>query len=141
MNAFELHAEAFARPARARPQRAPARTVEELREQREADAANELRRRAALWEREQLAEAGREDIRILELDKRLKRGLQEGQEDEVLRLAASFRGAPHAVRFIALKLIDSAIIRMRRRHGLPDFDDPLMGEPNNVFLAVKELLA
>jgi hypothetical protein len=37
--------------------------------------------------------------------------------------------------------INTSITRMRERHGLPPFDDPLPGQPDNVFRIVRSILA
>jgi hypothetical protein len=44
-------------------------------------------------------------------------------------------------RSMILSVADNAIIELRERNGLPPFDDPLPGEPNNVFLTLREVLA
>jgi hypothetical protein len=43
-------------------------------------------------------------------------------------------------RFLVLALIDHAIVRLRERHNLPTFDDPLPGASPNVFLTIREVL-
>ncbi len=44
-------------------------------------------------------------------------------------------------RFVTLHAIDGAIIKLREQAGLAPFDDPLEGQPDNVFLTVKKILA
>jgi hypothetical protein len=45
-------------------------------------------------------------------------------------------------RFLILTLIDSAIVELRERNGLPPFDDPVLpDDPPNVFLTLREVLA
>lgn len=44
-------------------------------------------------------------------------------------------------RFVALHAIDGAVIKLREQAGLAPFDDPLEGQPDNVFLTVKKILA
>jgi hypothetical protein len=39
-----------------------------------------------------------------------------------------------------LHQINDRITRMRERHGLPPFDDPLPGQPDNVFRIVRSIL-
>ena len=51
----------------------------------------------------------------------------------------------HAVdadtRFVCLHAIDGAVIKLREQAGLAPFDDPLEGQPDNVFLTVQKILA
>ena len=54
---------------------------------------------------------------------------------------AEWKHADADMRFAALSLIDSAIITLRERHGLPTFDDPLPDEAPNVFQIIHEVLA
>jgi hypothetical protein len=44
-------------------------------------------------------------------------------------------------RLVVLHEINDRITRMRERHGLPPFDDPLPGQPDNVFRIVQSILA
>jgi hypothetical protein len=44
-------------------------------------------------------------------------------------------------RLTVLHHINDRITRMRERHGLPPFDDPLPGQPDNVFWIVRSILA
>jgi hypothetical protein len=43
-------------------------------------------------------------------------------------------------KFIVLSIIDMAIIRTRIRAGLPEFDDALPGQPDNVFLIIRKII-
>jgi hypothetical protein len=43
-------------------------------------------------------------------------------------------------RLVVLHEINDRITRMRERHGLPPFDDPLPGQPDNVFRIVRAVL-
>jgi hypothetical protein len=43
-------------------------------------------------------------------------------------------------RFLALHLINAAIIQLREQQGLVPFDDPLPGAPPAAFLVIRELL-
>jgi hypothetical protein len=45
-----------------------------------------------------------------------------------------------STRFLVLRLVGEAIMRLRERNGLPPFDDPLFDQPPNVFLILRELL-
>jgi hypothetical protein len=61
-------------------------------------------------------------------------------------LIAHIRCGPWAdahpdARFCVLALADAAIVRLRERHGLPPFDDPLLGAPPNAFPILRGLLA
>jgi hypothetical protein len=59
---------------------------------------------------------------------------------EMIRQAHWLKAADMSTRLMVLSLIDSSIIRHRIRHGLPPLDDPVMGQPDNVFLIVRKLL-
>lgn len=54
--------------------------------------------------------------------------------------ATWLREADPDVRFMALRLIDDAIVRLRERHDMPPLDDPLPGEPPSAFLLIREML-
>src|SRR5262249_14647096 len=43
-------------------------------------------------------------------------------------------------RFLVLRLIDAAIVRLRERGGLEPFDDPLFDQPPDTFLTLRSLL-
>jgi hypothetical protein len=43
-------------------------------------------------------------------------------------------------RLVVLHEINDCITRMRERHGLAPFDDPLPGQPDNVFRIVRSIL-
>jgi predicted component of type VI protein secretion system len=59
----------------------------------------------------------------------------------VQREVDSWLGAqPHDIRYEALRLIDSRIIRIRMNAGLVPFDDPLPGEPDKLFQQFKKML-
>ena len=63
--------------------------------------------------------------------------------DELVEVVAGedwLLAAPQEVRFAALQLIGEEICRIRREAGLPEFDDPLPGEPDNAFLIIRRLL-
>jgi hypothetical protein len=53
----------------------------------------------------------------------------------------SWQGVDADTRFICLHAIDGAVIKLREQAGLAPFDDPLEGQPDNVFLTVKQILA
>jgi hypothetical protein len=54
--------------------------------------------------------------------------------------AGSWRDADPDTRYEILALCDAAIIRHRERKGLAPIDDALPGQPDNVFLKLRELL-
>ena len=51
-----------------------------------------------------------------------------------------WRHAAAETRFEVLVLIDTAIVGLRTRCGLPPFDDALPGDRPNVFLHIREVL-
>jgi len=53
---------------------------------------------------------------------------------------AWLRNAPPDIRHAALEMVDARIQRIRVRLGVPVFDDPLPGEPDDVFQACKRTL-
>jgi hypothetical protein len=55
--------------------------------------------------------------------------------------AGPWSDADGDVRFEILSLLDAIIIKRRERMGLPPFDDALPGQPDNLFLILRELLA
>jgi hypothetical protein len=62
------------------------------------------------------------------------------------RLVVQVRAGPWAAadadtRFLILVAIDNALAGVRERNGLPPFDDLLPGQPPNVFLMLREVLA
>jgi hypothetical protein len=52
----------------------------------------------------------------------------------------SWHEAASDTRFGALRLIDSAIIALRERNGLPPFDDPIEDDQPSVFIRIREVL-
>jgi hypothetical protein len=54
--------------------------------------------------------------------------------------ADSWHSANPDIRFLAMRLIGSRLVRLREDAGLPPFDDPLPGDPPSVFLQVREML-
>jgi hypothetical protein len=54
---------------------------------------------------------------------------------------AWLRNAPPDIRHAALEMVDNRIQRVRVRAGAPVFDDPLPGEPDDVFQVCKRELA
>jgi hypothetical protein len=50
-------------------------------------------------------------------------------------------GTDADTRYEILSLLDAMIIKRRERMGLPSFDDALPGQPDNLFLLLRELLA
>jgi hypothetical protein len=68
-------------------------------------------------------------------------GLHDGAALIRLVERRQWRSADFDTRLEILALIDSAIISLRERHGLPPFDDALPAEPPNAFLLIREALA
>lgn len=63
-------------------------------------------------------------------------------KEYILREVDSWLGAaPKDIRYEALRIIDTRIIRIRQRAGLLPFDDPLPGEPDRVFQTIKKMLS
>ncbi len=63
--------------------------------------------------------------------------------DELVEVVAGedwLLAAPQEVSLAALRLIGDEIGRIRRQAGLPEFDDPLPDEPENVFQIIRRLL-
>ena len=54
--------------------------------------------------------------------------------------AGPWQNADSDVRFLALHMINEAIVQLREQHGLPPFDDNLPGQPENAFRRVKRIL-
>lgn len=50
------------------------------------------------------------------------------------------RAAPENIRYAAMEAIDERCIRIRERARLQPFDDPMPGEPDNVFRSCKQML-
>ena len=53
---------------------------------------------------------------------------------------ADWSSVSYATRLIALHEINQAVARLRECNGLPPIDDPLPGQPDNVFRRVKAAL-
>ena len=68
-------------------------------------------------------------------------GLHDGAALIRLVERGQWRSADFDTRLEILALIDSAIISLRERHGLPPFDDALPADPPNAFLLIREALA
>lgn len=71
----------------------------------------------------------------------LLRHLTPEQANELIVCAQAFRAADADTRATVLALCDSAIVQMRESCGWPPFDDPFPGEPANVFLTLRGMLA
>jgi hypothetical protein len=54
--------------------------------------------------------------------------------------AQDWRNIDGTLRAIALYEIDQAIMALRVRRGLPPFDDPLPGAPDNAFLTIRSII-
>jgi hypothetical protein len=54
--------------------------------------------------------------------------------------ADGWHSADADTRLLVLRLIDTAIMQLRERNGMPPFDDPLFDQPPSVFLVLREML-
>lgn len=141
MNAFLELAE------RQAPRKARERAVEKRAQTRAEQALTEREqqfRRWRQWRRERsqaLLEGSYADAArgLLDLLDRLT--LADGQQLVAHVRAGPWIAADADTRFLVLATIDNVLVELRERTGLPPFDDPLSGEPNNVFLMLREVLA
>jgi hypothetical protein len=62
------------------------------------------------------------------------------QETDLIDLAQPWRSANPDARFLALRLIDDRIIKLREAAGLAPFDDPLPHEQSSAFIRIREAL-
>jgi hypothetical protein len=96
----------------------------------------------ARWRRERLemlvAAHGEAACTLLSFLDRMT--INQAAELIVLIEQGPWRYANADVRFEVLALVDAAIIRLREKQGLVPFDDPLVGEPANVFQIIRESL-
>jgi hypothetical protein len=70
-------------------------------------------------------------------------GLTLGSGNDLVRFVEMLQWlapAPAEIRHEALHLIADAITRLRERHGLVPFDDPLFDRPPNAFIRIREML-
>ena len=95
------------------------------------------------WQREQLAEAlaGAHGAAIAELMTLLDR-LELSSAAALLDFMRrnDWSSVSYDTRLTVLHQINDRITRMRERRGLPPFDDPLPGQPDNVFRRIKRAL-
>ena len=111
-----------------------------------ADQAR-LTRAWKAWHREQLAGAlaGPHGATIAELITLLDR-LELSSAAVLLAVLLDFirrsdwSAVSYDTRFTVLHHINERITRMRERHDLAPFDDPLPGQPDNVFRVVRAIL-
>jgi hypothetical protein len=47
---------------------------------------------------------------------------------------------PYAAKLVTVHELNTAITRLRERHGLPPIDDPLPGEPDNPFHVIRAIV-
>lgn len=144
MNAFtEIGARQISAPTKARQ-----RAVERRRHKAEQKALAERADLFRLWKhkrREDLATAlsgphgGGFERLVTFLDQMT---LQSASELIELVRAGNWDAADRDTRFLVLDLVGNAIMRLRERHDLPPFDDPLSwtGAPPNAFLILREHL-
>jgi hypothetical protein len=95
------------------------------------------------WHREQLetALAGRHGSLVAQLMQTLRRlELQSGPELLGFIRAQDWRAIDADTRFILLHEINSAVTKLRERHGRAPFDDPLPGKRENVFRTIRSIV-
>lgn len=144
MNAFEQLADrAIPRAVKAREARRESRGSERIEEARAERAALSRSYHAARqrWIEETLARPGGENLRAM-----LRWVDTIGIDDaEILVVqverATWLRTAEIDFRRLALDVIADRIIKIREKAGLAPFEDPLPGEPDDVFRTVKRLLS
>ena len=112
-------------------------------QQKELADQAQLMRAWRAWHAEQLDEAlaGLHGAMVAELMTLLDR--HELNSAAALRACVQrmdWSTVSYDVRLTALHQINQTIIRLRERHGLAPFDDPLPGQPDNVFRSIKHLL-
>ena len=112
-------------------------------QQKELADQAQLMRAWRAWHAEQLDEAlaGLHGAMVAELMTLLDR--HELNSAAALRACVQrmdWSTVSYDVRLTALHQINQTIIRLRERHGLAPFDDPLPGQPDNVFRRIKHLL-
>jgi hypothetical protein len=111
-------------------------------EQKEAEDQNRMFRRWRAWHDEQLelALAGAHGALIAELMTVLDR-LELTSSTALLELMSrpGWGALSIDARFEVLHIINDRIAKMRERHGLAGIDDPMPGQPDNVFRRVARL--
>jgi hypothetical protein len=112
--------------------------------EKELDDRAQLLRSWRRWHAEQLEEAlaGPHGGIIGQLVKRLRR-LDLRSRPELLQFIEKqdWRSIDYEVRLVALHQINTAITRLRERHGLSPFDDGLPGERENMFRTIRGVVA
>jgi hypothetical protein len=95
------------------------------------------------WQREQLAEAlaGAHGAVVAELMTLLDR-LEVNSAATLLNAVqrTAWSEVSYDTRLTVLHQINATISRVRERNGLPAIDDPLPGQPDNVFRRIKHIL-
>jgi hypothetical protein len=103
-----------------------------------------LSRAYRAWQREQLdaALASAHGATIAELMTLLDR-LELSSAAALLNFVrrCDWSSVSYDTRLTVLHEINERITRMRERHGLAPFDDPLPGQPDNVFRIIRAILA
>jgi hypothetical protein len=95
------------------------------------------------WQREQLNEAlagahGAVIVELMNVLDRLELNSAAALLDAVQRTA--WNEISYDVRFTVLHQINETIARLRERNNMPVIDDPLPGQPDNVFRRIKRIL-
>jgi hypothetical protein len=112
------------------------RTAEEKKLADDAYLLREWRRYRA--ERLEEALAGVHHDLVARVMQRLE-NLKSARELVDAMLAEDWTAVDADTRAMVLAQIDSAIVALRERQGLPPFDDPLPGAPDNAFMILRRL--
>ena len=141
MNAFlELAGRQICAPVKGR-QRAAEKRVMRKAEQKALDERDCMFGAWKRWRSEQLdaALAGAHREMLQALIAFLKTTKSDGALIEHVH-AGNWQAADADTRFLALRLINAAITRLREQRGLVPFDDALPGEPPTAFQIIREML-
>ena len=128
------------------PVRARRRAAEKRAATREEKALAERDAQFRHWQREHRAEldealAGPHGGALARLVAFLDTMTMESASALVERVRADdWPSADDDMRFLALRLVGEAIMRLRERSGLEPFDDPLFDRPPSAFLVLREML-
>jgi hypothetical protein len=139
---LETGTDQLSAPVRKKLERAADRIFREEKAAREQEAEQMLDRLYKRWrqKRRQAFEAAHPE------SKALRAFLRKMDLSSAPGLIALVRGAEWLLaasdddRWFALNMIGHAMVRVRVKHDLPEFDDPLPGEPPKAFETIRELL-
>jgi hypothetical protein len=121
----------------------PIHRTRELTKDEKLAETGKLTRAYRAWCREQLNEAlaGAHGATVAELMALLDR-LELNSAATLLAAVqhTDWNTVSYDVRLTVLHQVNEAIARLRERAGLPPIDDPLPGQPDNVFRRIKQIL-